>query len=136
MGHRNLVTTDQESQRGQAPRKRLLKDDVVPHPALDVALGEKAEANEAKRRLDLVVFGVTAAIAIGFLIWGFVSTAPRGRLGRRAQRHHGVPRLAVRPDLLGRSWCSRSGSASAGYGDIPLGRDDEEPEFRTSRGSR
>ena len=46
--------------------------DVIPHPALDVHV-EAAEPERAG--LDKAVFGVTAAIAVAFLVWGFVSTS-------------------------------------------------------------
>ena len=43
------------------------------HPALDLPLEEHPA--EEPQRLDKIVFGVTAAIAVGFLVWGFVSTS-------------------------------------------------------------
>ncbi len=45
----------------EAGRKPEL--DVIPHPILDVPIDEEALVKEG--RLDLVVFGVTAAIAVG-----------------------------------------------------------------------
>ncbi|MCW2733101.1 MAG: choline/carnitine/betaine transport, partial [Mycobacterium sp.] len=45
---------------------------VIPHPALDVPVHEEERARS--RGIDWVVFGVTAAIAVGFLVWGFLST--------------------------------------------------------------
>jgi hypothetical protein len=52
---------------------RSPSDEVVPHPALDVPIEEKAYTG--KRGVDWVVFGVTSVIAVGFLVWGFVSTS-------------------------------------------------------------
>jgi hypothetical protein len=46
--------------------------EVIPHPALDYPVDESAP--EGRRGLDFVVFGVTAAIAVAFLVWGFIST--------------------------------------------------------------
>src|SRR5215210_7309303 len=45
---------------------------VDPHPALDAAI---APTEPRGSGLDKVVFGVTAVIAVGFLVWGLVSTA-------------------------------------------------------------
>ncbi len=113
-------------------RQRLLKDDVVPHPALDVALGEPLAKKEARRSLDPVVFGVTAVIAIGFVIWGFVSTASLADLSGDA--------LSGTMEYLGWLFVLVSSGfvvfalwlGLGRFGNIPLGRDDDEPEFRTS----
>jgi hypothetical protein len=40
--------------------------DVIPHPVLDVPIDE--EAHTRSRGVDWVVFGVTAIIAIAFLL--------------------------------------------------------------------
>jgi choline-glycine betaine transporter len=40
---------------------------------LDVPIDE--EAYTRRRGLDRVVFGVTAVIAVAFLLWGFLSTS-------------------------------------------------------------
>jgi len=45
-----------------------------PHPALEP---DPAEAPVHGVRVDRVVFGVTAAIALAFVAWGFLSTSPR-----------------------------------------------------------
>ena len=128
------MSSDQDSQQQppQHPRDRLLKDDVVPHPALDVALGEPAETNQGRRRLDQVVFGVTAAIAVAFVVWGFVSTASLADVSGDA--------LSGTMKYLG--WLFVLASSGfvvfalwlglGKFGSIPLGRDDDEPEFRTS----
>ena len=103
--------------------------DVVPHPALDVEVEQKAYTR--RYGLDKVVFGVTACIAVAFLIWGFVSTDTLATASSSA--------LTWVMDSLG--WLfvlTASGFvvfviwlAISRYGNIPLGRDDEEPEFRT-----
>ena len=54
------------------PDRSTPPPDVIPHPALDVPV----DNSEPERSgLDKVVFGVTAAIAVAFLVWGFVSTS-------------------------------------------------------------
>ncbi len=100
---------------------------VVPHPVLDVPVEEEAYARS--RGLDWVVFGVTAVIAVAFLIWGFVSTSSLADASSNA--------LTWVMDNTG--WLfvlTGSGFvvfvlwlALGRYGTIPLGRDDEEPEF-------
>lgn len=114
--------------------KSPVGSDVVPrpvpqHPVLDVPVEQKAYTR--REGLDWVVFGVTALIAIGFLVWGFLSTDSLA---------------AAAADAL--SWVMNSTGwlfvltasgfvvfvlwlAVSRYGNIPLGRDDEEPEFRT-----
>jgi len=102
--------------------------DVVPHPALDTPV---EEAHAERQGVDWIVFGVTAAIAVAFLLWGFLDT-------------DGL--ASVSGDALGwvmstTGWffvLTASGFvvfviwlAASRYGSIPLGRDDEEPEFRT-----
>lgn len=103
--------------------------DVVPHPALDHAV----ETEEPSRRgLDPVVFGCAAAVGIAFVVWGLVSTSSLGS----ASGH------ALDWVMTNTGWLfvlTSSGFvvfvvwlALSKYGAIPLGRDDEEPEFRTA----
>lgn len=103
--------------------------DVVPHPALDHAV----DTEEASRRgLDPVVFGCAAAVGIAFVVWGLVSTSSLGS----ASGH------ALDWVMTNTGWLfvlTSSGFvvfvvwlAMSKYGAIPLGRDDEEPEFRTA----
>jgi choline/carnitine/betaine transport len=101
--------------------------DPIPHPALDQPVDEATP----ERGLDKVVFGVTAAVSLAFLVWGFVSTDSLA---------------SASGDAL--SWVMRDTGwlfvttasafvvfviwlAASRFGTIPLGRDDEEPEFRT-----
>ncbi len=102
--------------------------DVIPHPALDVHV----EAAEPERSgLDKVVFGVTAAIAVAFLVWGFVSTSSLAE----------VSGSSLDWTMTNAGWLFVTTSsafvvfvlwlAMSKYGNIPLGRDDEEPEFKT-----
>lgn len=103
--------------------------DVIPHPILDVPIDEEALAKEG--RLDLVVFGVTAAIAVGFLVWGFLDTASLASasgnaLGWVMSNTGWLFTLMASAFVLFVLWI-----ALGKFGNIPLGRDDEEPEFRT-----
>ncbi|MGK2870616.1 MAG: BCCT family transporter [Mycobacterium sp.] len=111
----------------EAGRKPEL--DVIPHPILDVPIDEEALVKEG--RLDLVVFGVTAAIAVGFLVWGFVDTASLAAasgdaLGWVMSNTGWLFTLMASGFVLFVLWI-----ALGRFGNIPLGRDGEEPEFRT-----
>ncbi|MDQ6524229.1 BCCT family transporter [Nocardioides sp. LHD-245] len=103
--------------------------DVVPHPALDQAVETE---RPARRGLDPVVFGTAAAVCIGFVVWGLVSTTSLGTASGKA----------LDWVMTNTGWLfvlTSSGFvvfviwlAMSKYGTIPLGRDDEEPEFRTT----
>jgi choline/carnitine/betaine transport len=98
------------------------------HPILDQPIDEHAALR--RRGMDWVVFGVTAAIAAGFLLWGFLSTDTLARASSNA--------LSWVMNNLGWFFVLISSGfvvfvlwlALGRYGNIPLGRDDEEPEFR------
>ena len=102
--------------------------DVVPHPALDVPTPPRAQ----REGLDKVVFGVTALLAIAFLAWGFVSTGSLADASGQA--------LSWVLDDAGWLFVLTASAfvvfviwlAASRFGEIKLGRDDEEPEFRTS----
>ena len=99
------------------------------HPALDNVPIEHSRL--AAGRLDKVVFGVTAVIALGFLVWGFVSTtslaAVSGESLTWVMTNTGwLFVLTASAFVLFVLWL-----ALGRFGNIPLGRDDEEPEFRT-----
>jgi choline/carnitine/betaine transport len=124
-----MTMTDDTAAAGpRKPRIKSAAGNVVPHPALDIAPRSQAFA---RRGLDRVVFGVTAALALAFLVWGFVDT---DSLAGAAD-----PALGWVMDNIG--WLfvlSASGFvvfvlwlALSRFGNIPLGRDEEEPEFRT-----
>ena len=126
------VSSKKDSQR---PRRRNIEaiksptDEAIPHPILDVPVA--GEAYTGSRGLDWVVFGVTAVTAVAFLAWGFVSTDSLATASGNA--------LTWVMDNTG--WLfvlTASGFvvfvlwlALGRYGNIPLGRDDEEPEFRS-----
>ena len=99
------------------------------HPALDPAFEEHPA--EDPQKLDRIVFGVTAGIAIGFVLWGFLSTdtlssASSGSLGWVVHNMGWLFALVASGFVLFVIWL-----AAGKFGRIPLGRDDEEPEFRT-----
>ena len=99
------------------------------HPALDLPLEEHPA--EEPQRLDTIVFGVTAAIAIGFVLWGFLSTstlssASTAGLGWVVHNMGWLFSLVASGFVLFVIWL-----AAGKFGRIPLGRDDEQPEFRT-----
>ncbi|MGE2736395.1 BCCT family transporter [Mycolicibacterium vaccae] len=99
----------------------------VPHPALEVPVEEERIARP--RSVDWVVFGVTAALAVAFLAWGFIDTAGLASVSQTA--------LTWVMDTTGWLFVLTSTGfvvfvlwlALGRYGTIPLGRDDEEPEF-------
>nr|WP_221634083.1 BCCT family transporter [Nocardioides luti] len=98
------------------------------HPALDPHV---EEAGHARAGLDKVVFGVTAAIAVAFLVWGFVSTDSLAKVSGDS--------LSWTMANTGWLFVTTSSAfvvfviwlAMSRYGNITLGRDGEEPEFRT-----
>ena len=126
--------TTQQDHTTQPPRPRS-GDDVATsssdgeiHPALDVPV---EEAGHSRAGLDKVVFGVSAAIAVAFLVWGFVSTDSLAK----------VSGDSLAWTMANTGWLfvlTSSGFvvfviwlALSRFGNITLGRDDEEPEFNT-----
>lgn len=117
------------------PRATALADavtssaaDVVPHPALDHGIG----TDEPPRRgLDLVVFGCAAAVSVAFVVWGATSSSTLGSASGHAldwvlTNTGWLFVLVTSGFVVFVIWLAMSK-----YGTIPLGRDDEEPEFRT-----
>ena len=99
------------------------------HPALDPVVVEH-QANEPQK-VDTIVFGVTAAIAVAFVLWGFLSTdtlssASGAGLGWVVHNMGWLFSLVASGFVLFVIWI-----AASKYGRITLGRDDEEPEFKT-----
>jgi choline/carnitine/betaine transport len=82
-------------------------------------------------RLDTAVFGVAAVLALAFVAWGFLAPSNLGDASGTALGWV-ITNLGWLFVLLASSfvvfviWL-----AASRYGRIPLGRDDEEPEFRT-----
>lgn len=103
--------------------------EVVPHPVLDVPV--EGAAYSRSRGVDWVVFGVTAVIAVAFLLWGFLNTdslatASDSALSWVMNNTGWLFVLTASGFVVFVLWL-----AVSRYGNIPLGRDDEEPEFRT-----
>ncbi len=99
----------------------------IPHPVLDIDV-EPQHSNRS-RSIDWAVFGVTAAVAVAFLVWGFVSTDTLASASGTA--------LTWVMDNTGWLFVLTSTGfvvfvlylALGRYGKIPLGRDGEAPEF-------
>lgn len=97
------------------------------HPVLDVPVVEHEHSRS--RGIDWVVFGVTSVLAAAFLVWGFLSTESLASASSTA--------LTWVMDNTGWLFALTSTGfvvfvlylALGRYGTIPLGRDDEEPEF-------
>jgi len=88
-------------------------------------------AAEGRRSTDWVVFAVAAVLAGGFLAWGIISTdtlktASSEVLGWLSKNLGWVFLTAATGFVVFALWL-----AFSKYGRIPLGRDDEKPEFRT-----
>ncbi|MBZ5739905.1 BCCT family transporter [Nocardioides sp. GBK3QG-3] len=103
-------------------------DPADTHPALEPVI---EEAVPDRPGVDRVVFGVTAAIAVGFLVWGFLSTDSLATASGNA--------LTWVMEDTGWLFVTTASAfvvfviwlAASRFGNIPLGRDDEEPEFKT-----
>src|SRR3954471_20440523 len=99
------------------------------HPIFAVPIDD--ELHTRNRGLDKVVFGITAIIALGFLVWGFVSTATLASASGSAltwimDNTGWLFALTASGFVVFVLWL-----ALGKFGNIPLGCDDEEPEFRT-----
>jgi len=99
------------------------------HPALNRPVNDVS--GRAPGKLDKVVFGVTAALAVGFLIWGFVNTpslntASSTALGWTVTNMGWLFVVLASAFVIFVIWL-----AASKFGNIPLGNDGEEPEFRT-----
>ncbi len=81
--------------------------------------------------MDWMVFGVTAAIAVAFVAWGFLSTKSLGTASSTALEWT-VTNTGWLFVVLASAFVVFVIWLAAGrFGNIPLGTDDEEPEFRT-----
>lgn len=128
-----MTTQHQDPRPDDRPAARKVADAVVQppvdvvHPALDAVPDEQ----RVERGLDRVVFGVTAVIAVAFLVWGFVSTESLASASGSAldwvMRSTGwLFVLTASGFVVFVLWL-----ALGKFGRIPLGRDDEDPEFST-----
>jgi choline/carnitine/betaine transport len=99
------------------------------HPAL--AAPPPPGSRSTGSGLDRIVFGVTAVIALAFVAWGFASATSLGTASSSALTwvETNTGWLFV---LLASGFVFYVLWLAAGrYGRIPLGADDEEPEFKT-----
>jgi choline/carnitine/betaine transport len=97
------------------------------HPALE----SPVEEHHVSGGLDHVVFGVTAALALGFLVWGFVDTKSLGSVSSSALDWTVTTMgwlfvLTASAFVVFVIWL-----AVGRFGDIPLGNAAEVPEFST-----
>jgi choline/carnitine/betaine transport len=81
--------------------------------------------------LDKVIFGVTALIAVAFVVWGFIgtqslSTTSSDALAWVMTNTGWAFVLTASLFVVFALWL-----AASRYGNVPLGADDEKPEFRT-----
>jgi choline-glycine betaine transporter len=82
-------------------------------------------------KTDRVVFGVAAGLTLAFVTWGIVGTdslasASKAALGWIIQHLGWAFVLSATGFVVFALWL-----AFSRYGKIPLGRDDEKPEFKT-----
>ena len=111
-----------------APADSVSEPRTDEHPA--IAAPPPPVADE-KGSLDRVVFVVSAALALAFVAWGFMSPSGLGSASGSA--------LTWIEENLGWLFVTLASAfvvfvlwlAASKYGRIPLGRDDEAPEFRT-----
>ncbi|TDD51257.1 BCCT family transporter [Kribbella antibiotica] len=104
-------------------------DHANEHPAL--AAPPPPGSRSTNSGIDRIVFGVTAVIALAFVVWGFVGAASLGTASTSALTwvETNTGWLFV---LLASGFVVYVIWLAAGkYGRIPLGADDEEPEFKT-----
>ena len=104
-------------------------DDAL-HPALEPPPVNHEEA--APSRVDKVVFGVAAVVAIAFVLWGALgteslSTSATAGLDFVVHNTGWLFSLVASGFVVFVIWL-----AASKYGNIPLGGDGEAPEFRTS----
>jgi choline/carnitine/betaine transport len=121
---------DRESAAATAPVGAV--SDPEPHTDQHPAIAEPpAPVADEKGLLDRGVFAVSAALALAFVAWGFLSPTGLGSASGSA--------LTWIEENLGWLFVTLASAfvvfvlwlAASRYGRIPLGRDDEEPEFRT-----
>ena len=114
----------------------MTTQDSAATPELGVT--DPSQTAEAKRdrrlegRIDWIVFGFTSLLALAFVTWGFLSQASLAQRAATAQSWVIVNFgwffvLTSTLFVVFVLWI-----AASRYGKIPLGKDGEEPEFRTT----
>lgn len=92
---------------------------------------EEARSTETPAKLDKVLFGITGALAIAFILWGFfggdsLATSSQAALDWVMTNTGWLFVLLASFFVVYVLWL-----ALGRFGNIPLGKDDEEPEFTT-----
>ena len=119
------------------PGEDALIADADPDQELLQQLRETERAHEAARstdvpaKLDKVLFGITGALAIAFILWGFfggdsLATSSQTALDWVMANTGWLFVLLASFFVVYVLWL-----ALGRFGNIPLGKDDEEPEFKT-----
>ncbi|WP_109471224.1 BCCT family transporter [Ornithinimicrobium cavernae] len=101
------------------------------HELLEHMFSTAEESGTGRGGLDRVIFGVASVIALSFVAWGFLGTESLGAtagnaLGWAMTNAGWVFVLLASVFVVFALWL-----AASRYGTIPLGKDDETPEFRT-----
>ncbi|MBV1779319.1 BCCT family transporter [Paeniglutamicibacter sp. ABSL32-1] len=138
------VNTDETlSEEPEGPDTYLAEDpDALHQPPDDTAILQELKDSESERKstrmiarlpegLDKVTFGVAGAFALGFVVWGLANTASLSAASNVA--------LSWVTENTGWFFVSLASFfvvfvlwlALGRFGNIPLGRDGEKPEFRT-----
>ncbi|WP_328323325.1 BCCT family transporter [Kribbella sp. NBC_00382] len=109
--------------------RQATTDHANEHPAL--AAPPPPGSRSAGSGLDRIVFSVTAVIALAFVAWGFANASSLGTASTSAltwvETNTGwLFVLLASGFVVFVLWL-----AAGRYGNIPLGADDEEPEFKT-----
>jgi choline/carnitine/betaine transport len=102
--------------------------DDVPHPAID---DPREKQRRGRHGVDRLVFGVSAVVSLAFVAWGLLSTESLGKAANAALNWVMTNTgwlfvLAASGFVVFVLWL-----AVSRFGAIPLGHDDEKPEFRT-----
>ncbi|WP_434063755.1 BCCT family transporter [Phycicoccus sonneratiae] len=113
---------------GTEPPRTTTAVGEAPHPVLGIDVVEQPSRGS---QVDKVVFGVVAVIAVAFVAWGFLSTDTLGSASDAALGWS-VTNMGWMFVVLASAFVAFViWLAVSRFGDIPLGTDDEEPEFRT-----
>ena len=128
----SVTTEPPEPSRSEGPGQQPLPEGDGRDHALLAGLTTAVPESTARRPgVDKITFGITAVLAIAFVVWGFLgtsslSTASSGALGWVMTNAGWGFVLMASMFVVFVLWL-----AASRYGDVPLGGDHEEPEFST-----
>lgn len=128
----SVTTGPPEPSRSEEPGQQPLPGADGRDHALLAGLTTAVPESTARRPgVDKITFGITAVLAIAFVVWGFVgtsslSTASSGALGWVMTNAGWGFVLMASMFVVFVLWL-----AASRYGDVPLGGDQETPEFST-----